>query len=196
MNTVSPLLAAVGVNDLVPAIQSTNDKIRGPAWQNAAAAGAAAIRPLAGLLNDADFETARSARRALQRIVRHAGRPGADKEAASVTAELVALLRNDQASVRNTAVWLLSEIGGDDAVAPMAALLADKDSREDARCALMRIPGPQVTAAFKAAFTSAPNEFKYALADSLRERGEKVADFPTRKMVPIRQTTVKAAKPA
>jgi HEAT repeat protein len=189
-------LAALTAHDLIPAIQSTNDKVRGPAWQGAAAAGAAAIRPLSGLLNHADFETARSARRALHRIVRHAGRPGADKEAAAVSAELVALLKNDLALVRNTAVWLLSEIGGDDAVAPMAALLADQASREDARCALSRIPGLKVTAAFKAAFATAPEDFKHALADSLRERGEKVTGYPTRKMIPTRQTTVKAAKPA
>jgi hypothetical protein len=81
---------------------------------------------------------------------------------------------------------MLSEIGGDDAVAPMAALLTDKDVREDARCALMRLPGRKATAALKSAFDRAPEEFKFALAESLRARGEKVNGYPSQKLVPTR----------
>jgi hypothetical protein len=56
----------------------------------------------------------------------------------------------------------------------------------------MRFSGNQVTAAFQAAFASAPEEFKYALADSLRDRGVKVGGYPGRKLVPNRQTAVTA----
>ena len=87
---------------------------------------------------------------------------------------------------------MLSEIGSAAAVDPMAALLADADVREDARCALTRIPGAQATDALKKAMSSAPDEFKYALAESLRARGEKVSGYPSRKLVPTKQTTVKA----
>jgi len=45
----------------------------------------------------------------------------------------------------------------------------------------MRLPGSQVTAALRSAFGRAPEEFKFALAESLRQRGEKVAGYPSQK---------------
>ena len=110
--------------------------------------------------------------------------------------EMVALLKSDAVSVRREVLWMLSEIGDDDAIAPMAALLTDKEVREDARCALMRLPGARATAALKSAFGSAPEEFKPALAESLRRRGEKVEGYPSRKLVPTRPTSVSPSKPA
>ena len=83
---IPAVLSAVGqgvetVNDLLARIKSKDDSIRGPAWQTAESAGAPAVRPLAEVMMDPDFETARAAKRALYRIVRHAGRPGAKHEA-------------------------------------------------------------------------------------------------------------------
>ena len=140
-------------------------------------------------VTDADFEISRCAKRALYKIVRHAGRPGASKEAQAVEKELIPLLQSSAVPVRREVLWMLSEIGGDDAIAPMAALLTDKEVREDARCALMRLPGTKATAALKSAFDSAPEEFKFALAESLRVRGEKVTGYPSQKLVPTRATT-------
>jgi len=188
-------LPAVGrdtntVNDLVARIKNKDDSIRGPAWQTAESAGAPAVRPLAEVMMDPDFETARAAKRALYRIVRHAGRPGAKDEAEAVTEELVLVLVNAPAHVRRQAVWMLSEIAGDKVVPEIAALLADPQVREDARCALIRLGSKKATAALKAAFANAPEEFKYALADSLREEGVKVNGYPSQKLVPSRKTTV------
>lgn len=177
---------AVSVTDLVAGIKSTDDKVRGPAWQGAGPVGAPAVKPLAAIMTDPDFEISRSAKRALYKIVRHAGRPGAKKEAQAVEKELIPLLQNSAVPVRREVLWMLSEIGGDDAVAPMAALLTDKEVREDARCALMRLPGRKATGALKSAFGSAPEEFKPALAESLRARGEKVSGYPSQKLVPTR----------
>ena len=177
---------AVSATDLVARIKSTDDKVRGPAWQGAGPVGAPAVKPLAAVMTDADFEISRSAKRALYKIVRHAGRPGAKKEAQAVEKELIPLLQNSAVPVRREVLWMLSEIGGDDAVAPMAALLTDKEVREDARCALMRLPGRKATAALKSAFGSALEEFKSALAESLRARGEKVSGYPSQKLVPAR----------
>jgi HEAT repeat protein len=185
---------AVSVQELVAKIKSPDDKIRGPAWQGAAPFGAPAVQPLAALMTEADFEVARSAKRALYVIVRQAGRPGASQEARAVEKELIPLLKSEAVVVRREALWMLSEIGGNDAVAPMAALLTDKDAREDARCALLRIPGRKATAALKAAFASAPDEFKFALADALRRRGEKIEGYPSQKLVPTRRTTVAPSK--
>jgi len=190
-------LAAAGVaqspetvNELIARIRSKDDKVRGPAWQGAALAGASAVKPLAEVMMDPDFEIARAAKRGLSRIVRHAGRPGAKREAKAVAAELVQLLQSPHALVRREAVWMLSEIGEDGVIAPMAVLLADPEAREDARCALMRFAGRQATSAFRSAFLSAPEDFKYALAESLRERGVKVDGYPSPKVVPSRKTTV------
>ena len=184
--------AADATEDLIAAIKNPDDKIRGPAWQGAAAAGPAAIEPLATLMTDSDFEVARSAKRARWRKVRHAGRPGAASEAKAVVAKLLSLLKSAAEPVRREALWMLSEIGGDDVIAPMAALLTDPDAREDARCALMRFTSGKATGAFKSAFASAPEEFKPSLAESLRARGVKVEGYPSQKLVPSRQTTLGA----
>lgn len=77
----------------------------------------------------------------------------------------------------------------------MAALLTNAEVREDARCALLRLPGPRPTAALRAAFRTAPEDFKYALADSLRQRGLDVQGYPSRKLVPTHETTVKPLPP-
>jgi HEAT repeat protein len=139
---------------------------------------------------DGDFELARKAKRALYRVVRHAGLPAAARERRAVERELIRLLGSCPSSVRREVVWMLSEIGSPRAVGPMAALLADKELREDARCALTRHPARSAVTALKSAFAAAPEEFKYALAESLRARGEKVEGYPSRKLVPTARTTV------
>jgi len=178
------------VNDLVARIKSKDDSIRGPAWQTAESVGAPAVRPLAELMTDPDFETARAAKRALYRIVRHAGRPGAKREAEAVTEELVLVLGSAPARARRQVVWMLSEIAADQAVPAIAALLADPEVREDARCALIRPGSRKATAALKTALANAPEDFKSALAEALREGGVKVNGYPSQKLVPSRKTSV------
>lgn len=184
------------LDDFMARIRSPDDSIRGPAWQGAATWGAPAVKPLAPVMQDEDFEVARSARRALWIIVRHAGRPGAAKEAKAVAKELVALLDGSPAATRRELLWMLSEIGSDDAITPMAALLSDSEVRDDARCAITRVPGRKATAALKSAFARAPEDFKFALAESLRTRGESVKGYPSQKLVPSRTTAVTHPKPA
>ena len=184
------------VDDFIGQIRSKDDSVRGPAWQGSAPWGAPAVKLLAVVMADEDFEVARAAKRALWKIVRNAGRPGAAPEARAVASELVALLAGKPAAIRRELLWMLSEIGGDDAIGPMAKLLSDQDVREDAHCALMRLPSRKATAALKAAFAGAPEEFKFALADSLRKRGETVNGYPSQKLVPSRPTTVTQPKPA
>jgi HEAT repeat protein len=125
--------------------------------------------------------------------VRRSGRPGAGNEAQAVVAQLIPLLARSATPVRREVLWMLSEIGGAEAVGPMAALLADRELKEDARQALLRLPGPAVTAALRSAMASAPEEFKYHLAEALRIRGETVAGYPSQKLKPTKQTTVQAA---
>jgi HEAT repeat protein len=184
--------SSTDVTDLIAKIKSPDDAVRGPAWQSAGLAGPAAVQPLAQVMTDANFEIARAAKRGLWKVVRYSGRPEAGKERKAVQKELLVVLAGSPAAVQREVLWMLSEIGDDSAVEPMAVFLANPELREDARCSLERIPGKPATAALKKAMASAPEEFRYALANSLRVRGEKVEGYPSRKLVPTKQTSVKA----
>jgi HEAT repeat protein len=182
------------VDALIANIKSKDDKARGSAWQSADKLGAKAVVPLAEVMATSDdMEVARAAKRALWRIVRYAGRPKADAERKAVQKALTPLLASSANNVKREVLWMLSEIGDNDAVEPMAVLLKDQQLREDARQSLHRMPIKQALAALKKAFASAPEDFKYALAHSLRARGEKVAGYPSQRLTPTRQTSVKPA---
>lgn len=177
---------------LMADLMNTNEVTRASACDAAPEYGATAVRPLAFSMGAPDFELGRRCKRALYKIVRHAGRPGAENEATAVQGKLVPLLSNTMLAVqvRRDLLWMLSEIGTAGAVEPIAALLADKELRDDARCVLMRLPCPEAGVALQQAFAGAPDEFKFALADSLRSRGEMVEGYPSKKLVPTAQTTV------
>ncbi len=176
---------------MIERIRSSDETVSGAAWQNAGPYGAAAVEPLAALMADEDFELARKAKRALYRVVRYVGAPAATKERKAVERQLILVLSSSPSQVRREVVWMLSEIGSARAVGPMAALLAEDELREDARCALTRHPAPGAVTALKSAFATATGEFKFALAESLRQRGEKVTGYPSRKFVPTVPTQVK-----
>ncbi len=179
---------------LIANLSSPDDAIRGAAWQGAAGFGSLAVQPLAELMAHPDFEIARSAKRALWKIVRHAGRPKAEKERKAVQAELVKLLESSPDMVRSEAAWMLSEIGDSRVVQSIARLLDDVPVREAARCVLERIPGVKAIRALEQAMKSAPEEFRPALANSLRARGRKITDYPSQKLQPTRKTSVEAKR--
>jgi HEAT repeat protein len=127
------------------------------------------------------MEATRAARKALSKIVRHAGRPGAGEERSAVVAELLKLLSEKQpVSVRREAAVMLSEIAGDEAVGPLAAMLKDPELRDDARRALERIPSGQSLDALQAGLAIVPDDFKINIAQSLRARGVQVPESPDR----------------
>jgi len=182
-----------GVSELIGKIKDSDAEVRTKAWLGAGEVGAAAVGALAEVMTDEDLEVARAAKRALWKIVRHTGRPGADKEKNGVAGKLVGLLGGDTAvSVRREVLWMLSEIGDKQAIEPIAELLGHKELREDARMVLERIPGRQSVSALKAGFKAAPEEFKPNIAQSLRKRGSKVRGYECVKLVPTKKTTVKA----
>ena len=191
IDQVNQAAAAGPADDLISKIKSAADGIRGAAWQGAGSAGASAVRPLAAVMTDPSYEIARSAKRALWKVVHHAGRPGAEAERKAIQVELISLLKDPAAVVRREALWMLSEVGDTLAVPPMAALLSDGAAREEARCALLRLPGREVTQALRGAFQTAPEDFKFALAEALRQRGETVAGYPTKKRTPSKPTGLK-----
>jgi HEAT repeat protein len=176
-----------GVNRLIAKIESSDAETRTNAWQRAGDVGAPAVQPLAMVMTDDDLEVARAAKRAMWQIVRHTGRPGAINAKKAVVGKLCGLLGADQpVSVRREVVWMLSEIGGMASIRPLAELLSNKYLREDARCALERIPIKRAVQALKAGFEVAPEDFKGNLAQSLRKRGVKVAGYPCVKLVPAK----------
>jgi hypothetical protein len=176
-----------GVNRLIKRLRSSNAETRTEAWQSAGDIGAPAVQRLALVMTDEDLEVARAGKRAMWQIVRHTGRPGAPRARMAVVGKLCGLLGADQpVSVRREVIWMLSEIGGQRAIRPLAELLSDEHLREDARMALERIPLPRAVQALKAGFEIAPEEFKQNLAQSLRKRGVKVDGYPCQKLVPTK----------
>ncbi|HEY2930237.1 MAG TPA: HEAT repeat domain-containing protein [Acidobacteriota bacterium] len=159
--------------ELLTAIQSQDPDVRTEAWLSAGMVGAAAIGGLAKLVINGNLETGRAAKRALWKIVRTAGAPDGAKEKRPVLNQLVKLLDAAQPpSLRREVIWMLSEISSEKAdIDAVAELLSHPDLREDARCALERIPGDRSLAALKEGFARAPQDFKPNIAHSLRARG-------------------------
>jgi len=56
------------------------------------------------------------------------------------------------------------------------------------------MPCPEAVAALKGAFTAATGDFKFALAESLRIRGQTVEGYPSKKLVATARTTVAPKK--
>ena len=182
-------------NKLIAGIKDESDKVRAEAWLSAGEVGAPAVRPLAAVMTDKELEVARAAKRGLWKIVRYVGRPGAGDEKKTVTAELIALLSGNQPTpVRREVLWMLSEIGRSRSVEAVAALLSNRELREDARMVLQRIPGRRSIAALKAGLKAAPKDFKINIAQSLRQRGVRVRGLPCVKLVPTKKTNVKPVK--
>jgi len=177
---------------LLEKIQSPDENIRAAARDGAGPTGAKAVAPLAKLAGTADLEVARAANRAIQNIVYHAGRPGADAEAKAVAAELLKLLDAQQPlQFRRDVLWMTWQIAGEEAVEPVAALLTSAELRDDARMALEELPGDKAVAALKAALAAAPDDFKPSLAHSLRVRGVEVSGVPDLRLVPTKKTSVR-----
>lgn len=203
------------LEQLIAKIKDRDGKVRAAAWLSAGPVGAAAVKPLAALMAEMQaeapgagkeesayrLEVGRAAKHALWAIVRHAGRPGADDEKRPVVDRLCGLLGGGQpAAVQREVLWMLSEIGGDgavDAIRWIPGILENKEIREDARCAVERIPTDSATQALLEGLEASGDDFRLALAQSLRLRGVDVDKkrYPPQKLVPTKQTEVKPASP-
>ncbi len=192
MSGVADAAGKRGVYNLITGIRDDDAKVRTKAWQSAGKVGAIAIKPLAKTMNSGELEVARAAKRGLWKIVRHAGRPGAGSTKTVIINRLLELLDDEQpVPVRREVLWMLSEIGNRKSVKPIAALLSDKDLREDARMVLQRIPNKAALAALRAGLKAAPDDFKLNIAQSLRQRGVKVRRPECIKLIPTKKTNVK-----
>lgn len=181
---------------LIAQIKDKDDTVRAAAWQAAGKVGASALKPLAQVAKGGELEVARAASRAMWQIVRYSGRPGAEGERKATVDALLDLFQDDQLPVqlRRDVVWMTSEVIKDEEIDPTAAaeMLKNRELREDIRCGLQRVPGGNALAALKGALEVAPDDFKPALAASLRARGVEVPNVPCLKLKPIKATKVKA----
>ncbi|MGH9338742.1 MAG: hypothetical protein ACRD1R_03940 [Acidobacteriota bacterium] len=166
-------MKAISQQELLSRIQSDDPDVRTEAWLAAGDVGTAAIEPLSALAVQGKMEVGRAARRGIWKIVRRAATPEArDQERSAVAKELHALLADSAyAALHRDFIWMLSEIGTDSDAETIGALLSNPELREDARCALERIPGEKSVAALKAALEAAPDDFKPSIIQSLRARG-------------------------
>ena len=181
----------MSVQELIAGIRSEDAGTRCAAWQTAGEYGASAVIPLAAVMgrSGVDQEVARAAKNGLWTVARGAWPPGTDAADGSVVSAMMELLSDEQpVAVRREALWMLSEIGGDESVEAIAGLVTNGQLREDARCALERIPGEESLDALKKAFGAAPEDFKNNLAQSLRAKGEAVDGVPCRKLTPVYKT--------
>jgi hypothetical protein len=196
MNDTSAPNGTSSASDLISHLGSPDDAVRGPAWQQEArSAGAAAVGGLVEAMHSGDMETARAAKRALWNLVDYSGRPGAEGERKAVVVAVREMLNAGKANTGTLRelLWMLSTIGEGDVVPSIAAFLEREDLREDARCVLQRFAGPRATEALRLALSKASGEFAHALADALRVRGEVLHEFPSRRLVPVKQTSVGSA---
>jgi len=129
------------------------------------------------------LEAGRAAKRALWKIVRHVGRPGASVEKQAALGELLDLLSAaaQPATISREVIAMLSETGDDQAVDAIADLLDDEELREHARVALERMPTKMALAALQTALETATGDFQISIAQSLRARGMEVPDLPSEK---------------
>lgn len=153
---------------------------------------AQAVSPLAEMIKSDDGETQRAGKRQFWQMVRHVGRPGNSAQQQALVTALLGLISSDQpAAVKREAMWAVSELGADESVAPVGALLANHELREDACRVLERLPGQRSLDTLKVALRAASEDFKLSVAQALRARGVAVDGLPCRKLEPSRSTEIK-----
>ncbi len=167
--------AAGSLADLLSKIESDEVDVRYAARTLAPKLGAPAVVPLGELIVHKKRESALTARAALERLVHHAGRAGADAERTAVAAELAKLLGSGRpAPILHESLYLISLIGGDGVVASVAPLLDHSDPavQEAARLALERIPGKAAVAALVWASKTLPGLRRVEILYSLSKKGD------------------------
>lgn len=200
-------MATLTLPELIEKIQSSDPQVRTAAWLAAGQVGPPALVPLVRVVaanrklveqagkssNDVaqPLEVYRAAERAMERIVRDAGAPAAASEqAAAAERELVTMVSDESLPLpcRRAALWMISEIGGEKSVEPVARLLHHPELQQDAASVLERIPSPAAVAALQAALDQAQGPFALAIAASLRKRGQELSEeqYPDTRLQPVK----------
>ena len=144
---------------------------RASAIRDAWSLGAEGVGPLFEIVADTDGAGARAAREALERIVTHAARPGAEYEAGAVSTALWEIARSTmRIPARRYAVHLLGVVGGESRCRQLAALFEVEELREDVRLALIRMPDSSADEVLREARSRAEGSFRTSLDQALLQR--------------------------
>lgn len=158
-------------------IRSEKPKVRYEAWSNAHKVSPEVMVRLGILGGNTDPGVAKAAMAALEKQVHYGVEP--DRRTwhrRQISDYLIRLLRVCQAvEVRRQGLYLLSLVGKDEAVMPIAKLLNDPELRDDARMALERLPVSSATQALLRALKRTRGEFVPRLIESLGQRQDPTA---------------------
>jgi hypothetical protein len=159
------------VEELVSRLKDADPNVRMGAARAAGPLGAAALPAMEPLMKGPEAGTAKAAHEALLQIVHYAARPGAQKEAQDVSAELTKwILNGTSLNSQREAVRRLEFIGDAKAVTVLERTLQVPELREDARLTLERIPDRAATQALERAQKTAPADFQPNIEQSLIHR--------------------------
>ena len=153
-------------------------------------AGPPVVRALIGLLTPASDGGDVNARFALEALVLHVQREGAETQRLWVSRTLAGQLSSvESADIRAFLMRRLQRVGGDEAVASLAAYLGDKELGEPAAQALVGIGGSAAAAALRTALPTAADETRLPLVKAL-------GDLSDREAIPLIRPYASSTEPA
>lgn len=159
--------------DFLTDIQSQDKDVRFAAWRSAGAQEARVVPELARIAAKSSPGVTKAALEAMTTLTHSVGKSApTDPKRLAVAKELVNVATSSATAlpVRAHALRLLSLVGGDESVAPVAKLLANADVREEAIFCLDRIPGDVSAKALVAAYGTVAPEFKGRVLAALGHR--------------------------
>ena len=145
-------------------VRSNDAEARFAAWRAAGEQDPENIPELAKLANSTEAPVAKAAREAITTMVHSVGKEPSSPTRQAIITQLLSV-PNGQT------LRLLSLIGGDESVAPVAKLLKDPALREEAIFCIERIPGTVSEKTMIAAYAAAPDDFKPRILAALGHRG-------------------------
>lgn len=144
-------------------IRSKDAETRFTAWRGAGEQDPENIAELAKLADDSNPGVAKAAREAITTLVHSVGQDESSPKRQQIVAQLIAVPNGHT-------LRMLSLIGGDECVAPVAKFLKDPALREEAIFCLERVPGKPSAGALMTAFYNAPEDFKPRVLAALGHR--------------------------
>jgi HEAT repeat protein len=164
---------------VVNGLKSSDAEARRRACEAAVRLGAPVVGPLCDLLAQEDPALVRAVEGTLFAVAAAASAPDAGALRTSVSEALAAQLGEGKPlRARTYAAQLLGIVGRAETVPALEAALRDEATREAARAALQRIPGPAATQALLTALAEAPAEQRPGLIQALGSRRDAGAVYP------------------
>lgn len=161
------------IRALLVRLQDQDPAARMRAAQEAGPIGYIAIPSLQPLLSNQNPGVRKATEEALSRIVHHAARPGAAKEAENVNFQLTQwILHGRSLRAQIIATRMLQYTGTEKNVPLLSNMLSIPQVRDEALLTLERIPGRASTRAMERALGKASEEFRPNIEAALRRRKE------------------------